>query len=78
MSFATDTDTLIKYIIDNKSVENQYKIAVALAANCGYQLIAEDTERSLEIKELIAYYKGSKSKHWKTVTEGLESLLAKR
>ena len=33
-------------------VDAQYKLAERLAANCGYKLVAEDTERSLEIKEL--------------------------
>lgn len=39
------------------TVEDQHKLAEILAANCGYQLVAEETERSLEIKELIKSYK---------------------
>lgn len=56
-------------------MQDQYEIAKALAANCGYQLIAKDTERSLEIKELIAYHKALQSRGWETIIEGLEALL---
>lgn len=54
-------------------VEDQYEIAKALAANCGYQLVAEDIERSLEIKELINQYNVTDCN--RLIIEGLEALL---
>jgi hypothetical protein len=42
-------DTLKKAL----SVEDQYETAKALAANCGYKLVPEDDERSLQIKDCI-------------------------
>ncbi len=63
-------------------VDVQFHVATMLAANCGYQLIAEDTERSLEIKAAINILKsndvitikGSSGKG-KLLIEGLKALL---
>lgn len=41
-------------VIEDFQVEDQYEIAKALAANCGYQLVAEDDERSLKIKTIVS------------------------
>lgn len=57
------------------TVQDQYDLAASLAANCGYQLVAQDNGRREEIKELIAYYRALRHKGWETVIEGLESLL---
>ncbi len=61
-------DKQIKTIDDllKLPVDVQFHVATKLAANCGYQLVAEDTERSLEIKDLISRA---------LLIEGLEALL---
>ncbi len=42
------------------SVEEQHDLAKKLAANCGYQLVKEDDERSLKIKKIIKIYEHNK------------------
>lgn len=66
--------------VSRLSVTEQYNLAKALAANCGYQLVAEDTERSLEIKLLInrcknEYVNVGSMADRKLFIEGLEKLL---
>ena len=41
-------------VLLNWDVDDQYELAKKLAANCGYRLVTEDNDRSLEIKDLIA------------------------
>lgn len=67
---------LIERLGKELTVEEQFELAKVLASNCGYQLVAEDTERSLEIKELIRIYKhhGNHDAS-KLIIEGLEALL---
>lgn len=61
-------------------VAEQHELASKLAANCGYQLVAEDTERSLEIKELVSRIKTMETlclddDDKKLAIKGLEALL---
>lgn len=60
-------------------VEEQYELAKKLATNCGYQLVAEDDERSLDIKnikeKISKGYGGLPLDFRKIIIEGLEALL---
>ena len=64
------------------SVQTQFQLAQKLAANCGYQFVAEDNEKSLEIKaikqKIYNGYGGLPLEMRDLIIEGLESLLAKR
>lgn len=61
------------------TVQDQHELAEILAANCGYKLVQEDTERSLEIKELkekiYKGYGGIPVIERRMIIEGLEALL---
>ncbi len=75
---------MIEVDLTKLNVEQQYEIAKSLAANCGYQLVAEDvdTQRVAEIKALIAELKIPNrvhiiryNHHCNFIIEGLEGLL---
>ena len=74
-SIQTDTDNILK----QWPVEQQYELAKTLAANCGYQLIeAEESERSIEIKNLIEVVRNASlfiEDEKMLLVEGLEALL---
>jgi hypothetical protein len=72
----------LRQAIASLPVDAQFELAKSLAANCGYQLVADDADaqRVLQIKRLIArfrdalpfaYLKGDRS----LIVEGLEGLL---
>lgn len=66
-------------ILNSIPVDKQFELAKKLASNCGYKLVEEDNERSLEIKECIAKinrgYGGLPVVDRKLIIEGLERLL---
>lgn len=68
-------DRIIEALKEVWSVEDQFEIAKALAANCGYQLVKEDNERSLKIKDEINYWKCSNNHRASLLIQGLEALL---
>lgn len=64
------------------SVDQQFELAKTLAANCGYQLVAEDDERSTDIKRIIKVIKSAQGGIFRfdhvgkqLIIEGLEALL---
>lgn len=73
----TDVPHWMDILDKDLPVSEQYELAKLLAANCGYQLVAEDNERSLEIKELIKAIRGDPfySINNSLIIEGLEALL---
>jgi len=63
-------------------VEDQYELAEALAANCGYKLVYEDTQKTLKIKALTEKvedgyggYGNADPDERKLIVEALEKLL---
>lgn len=58
------------------STEDQFELAKELATNCGYKLVVQDDERSLEIKSEIMYWKSAEdSPRSRLIIQGLEALL---
>jgi len=82
-----DSKFSAKHLVDrikaNYSANEQFEAAKLLAANCGYQLVAEDTDlqRIHKIKDLINDYKRldgfieMKGESKSLIIEGLEGLL---
>ena len=58
-------------------VDDQFELAKALAANCGYQLVRDDVdiERYRLIQHLIKDYKNLGTKSADLIVEGLDGLL---